>query len=158
MHSNSKKKLKKMISVSIVIALVFLSLFVVISFAHSGDTDSNGGHYDSSTGEYHYHHGEPAHQHNNGECPYETSDFSISFSKILLYIVGLLTFPLIVNMLIGGLISMLWDFISSKRKKTEPTPEEQLLIDEKVDKIYGFISIALFIIEIIVWTIIVFQW
>lgn len=43
---------------------------VVIAFAHPGGTDGNGGHYDRSTGEYHYHHGYPAHQHEDGECPY----------------------------------------------------------------------------------------
>ena len=43
----------------------------MFTLAHSGGTDSNGGHYDRSTGEYHYHHGYPAHQHINGVCPYE---------------------------------------------------------------------------------------
>lgn len=44
------------------------------SAAHSGRTDKNGGHRDSSTGEYHYHHGYPAHQHENGVCPYNYDD------------------------------------------------------------------------------------
>ena len=38
--------------------IAFLIIFISISnisIAHSGRTDSNGGHYDSSTGEYHYH-------------------------------------------------------------------------------------------------------
>ncbi len=57
----------------VVLLIIFMSLFT-ISFAHSGRTDSNGGHYDRSTGEYHYHHGYPAHQHNaDGSCPYETN-------------------------------------------------------------------------------------
>ena len=56
----------------LLLLIVFISIFT-LSFAHSGRTDSNGGHYDSSTGEYHYHHGYPAHQHNaDGSCPYET--------------------------------------------------------------------------------------
>ena len=42
----------------------------LICFAHSGGTDSNGGHYNRYTGEYHYHHGEKAHQHPNNICPY----------------------------------------------------------------------------------------
>ena len=42
--------------------------------AHPGRTDAQGGHYDRSTGEYHYHHGYPAHQHENGECPYDFDD------------------------------------------------------------------------------------
>ena len=56
----------------ILLLILFISI-LTMSFAHSGKTDSNGGHYDSSTGEYHYHHGYPAHQHNaDGSCPYET--------------------------------------------------------------------------------------
>ena len=56
------------------ILLSFIFIAPIVSFAHSGKTDSNGGHYDSSTGEYHYHHGYSAHQHNaDGSCPYETS-------------------------------------------------------------------------------------
>ena len=37
--------------------LLFLLLTQVcfLSFAHSGRTDSNGGHHDRKTGEYHYH-------------------------------------------------------------------------------------------------------
>ncbi len=42
--------------------------------AHSGRTDSNGGHHDyknvSGLGSYHYHHGYPAHLHPDGICPY----------------------------------------------------------------------------------------
>lgn len=45
-------------------------LFLFPASAHSGDTDSSGGHYNHSTGEYHYHHGYPAHQHIDGVCPY----------------------------------------------------------------------------------------
>lgn len=44
--------------------------------AHSGRTDSGGGHHDyknaSGLGSYHYHHGYPAHLHENGVCPYDT--------------------------------------------------------------------------------------
>lgn len=58
--------------------------------AHSGRTDSNGGHHDyknkSGLGSYHYHcGGYPAHLHENGVCPYsgsgnvaEYDDFSVS--------------------------------------------------------------------------------
>lgn len=59
-----------------VLLLTLLVLFVP-SGAHSGRTDSQGGHTDRSTGEYHFHHGYPAHQHENGVCPYdfdETTD------------------------------------------------------------------------------------
>lgn len=58
-----------------VLFILLITLFSTpIVSAHSGRTDSNGGHYDTSTGEYHYHHGYPAHQHPNGKCPYEYDD------------------------------------------------------------------------------------
>lgn len=54
--------------------VVFLFMLVPFTFAHGGKTDSNGGHYDHDTGEYHYHHGYPAHEHENGICPYDYDD------------------------------------------------------------------------------------
>ena len=57
------------------VLLVLLIVSAIIpAFAHSGRTDSDGGHTDKSTGEYHYHHGYSAHQHTNGECPYDFDD------------------------------------------------------------------------------------
>ena len=53
---------------------IILSLCIFIS-AHSGGTDSKGGHHSGSS--YHYHHGHPAHQHadidgdGDEECLYE---------------------------------------------------------------------------------------
>jgi hypothetical protein len=55
----------------IILTLFFLALLSLYGMAHGGGTDENGGLYDSNTGEYHYHHGYPAHQHRNGECPYD---------------------------------------------------------------------------------------
>ncbi len=58
-------------------SLILMSIVIIILgscvavFAHPGKTDSDGGHFDRSTGEYHYHHGYPAHQHENGTCPYD---------------------------------------------------------------------------------------
>ena len=49
---------------------------------HSGKTDSQGGHYDYQDGGYHYHHGYPAHEHTNGECPYDFEDNEKDNSKI----------------------------------------------------------------------------
>lgn len=58
------------------IGALLLALFFVLScvnmFAHSGRTDSSGGH-NSPTG-YHYHHGYPPHQHDGGVCPYDYDD------------------------------------------------------------------------------------
>ena len=59
--------MKKVCCVLFVLAIILIPL---ITYAHSGRTDENGGHYDRSTGEYHYHHGYPAHQHPGGICPY----------------------------------------------------------------------------------------
>lgn len=64
-----KTKLKRIVAVAAVAIITITTVY-----AHSGRTDSSGGHYDRSTGEYHYHHGHPAHQHPNGVCPYEQKD------------------------------------------------------------------------------------
>lgn len=97
------KKVIVFIIITLIVAFVSLT-----GFAHSGGTDSNGGHYDRSTGDYHYHHGYPAHDHKdtNGdgikECPYATkttqkpvssssSSSSVSWGDILLCVANLLT-------------------------------------------------------------------
>lgn len=56
----------------IVLCVLIILMLAVTATAHSGRTDSSGGHYNHSTGTYHYHHGYPAHSHDNG-CPYESS-------------------------------------------------------------------------------------
>ncbi len=62
-----------------IIIICTLVLFVgTVTFAHSGRTDSSGGHKDngnvSGLGSYHYHHGMGPHLHTNGICPYSPSD------------------------------------------------------------------------------------
>ena len=91
--------MKKTHNISIILLIIFLIFNLTITaFAHSGRTDSSGGHYDSSTGSYHYHHGYPAHQHTNGKCPYndvdnttnsenENNNFKLVFSKITIAVV-----------------------------------------------------------------------
>lgn len=75
MRKNSKKIL-------LTLLIVITSTFIGInSYAHSGRTDSSGGHKDnknkSGLGSYHYHcGGNPAHLHTNGVCPYSTSSSS----------------------------------------------------------------------------------
>ncbi len=69
------KSLFKFISALSIILLCFTTN---ISYAHSGRTDSNGGHKDnknvSGLGNYHYHcGGHPAHLHTNGICPYNSN-------------------------------------------------------------------------------------
>lgn len=65
------------------ILLLVLSIFAIETdaYAHSGRTDSSGGHRDnknkSGLGNYHYHcGGYPAHLHTNGICPYSSSSTS----------------------------------------------------------------------------------
>ena len=53
----------------------------IVAEAHSGRTDSHGGHRDnknkSGLGSYHYHcGGYPAHLHENGVCPYQSTGSS----------------------------------------------------------------------------------
>lgn len=62
---------KRKIFLSLLLVFCLTSALCTITvFAHSGNTDGNGGHYNHFTGEYHYHHGKPAHEHPNGICPY----------------------------------------------------------------------------------------
>ena len=72
--------MKKHCKILLSIVLCFF-IFSIAASAHSGKTDSSGGHYNRSTGEYHYHHGYPAHQHQNGKCPYEFDDQTDHSSK-----------------------------------------------------------------------------
>lgn len=75
-NKNMKYKVKKIVTI---VLLCVLSIAICnITFAHSGKTDSNGGHKDnknkSGLGSYHYHCGEyPAHLHTNGVCPYSSN-------------------------------------------------------------------------------------
>lgn len=68
-----------MISIFVLSALM-LGNVVLSASAHSGGTDSRGGHTNRSTGEYHYHHGYSAHDHydmdgdGDVDCPYSFKD------------------------------------------------------------------------------------
>lgn len=71
--------MKRKISYVLIICISLLSMFSFMSFAHSGRTDSSGGHHDyknkSGLGSYHYHcGGYPPHLHQNGVCPYAPKD------------------------------------------------------------------------------------
>ena len=71
------KKRKIITKIMLVIPIVIILLTNGV-YAHSGRTDSSGGHRDnknkSGLGSYHYHcGGHPAHLHSNGVCPYSTS-------------------------------------------------------------------------------------
>ncbi|MFC3906451.1 YHYH domain-containing protein [Clostridium disporicum] len=77
--------INKKITKTIIALLVAMPLTTQLAFAHSGRTDSNGGHKDnknkSGLGSYHYHcGGNPAHLHNNGGCPYSSTSSSVGSS------------------------------------------------------------------------------
>ena len=68
---------------AVILVILCVFLLTLDSWAHSGRTDSRGGHRDnknkSGLGSYHYHcGGHPAHLHPNGVCPYSSSSLSSS--------------------------------------------------------------------------------
>ena len=72
------KRFFKKISIYTMTAMLAFSTVPGTVQAHSGRTDSSGGHHDnknvSGLGSYHYHcGGNPAHLHNGGVCPYSSS-------------------------------------------------------------------------------------
>ncbi len=80
-----KNSYKKIFIIILMIIYIILC-FSFNCFAHSGRTDSNGGHKDnqnkSGLGSYHYHcGGNPPHLHSNGVCPYSSSKSSKSSSS-----------------------------------------------------------------------------
>lgn len=78
-----KNKGKIITAISIVLITILVGLN---TYAHSGRTDSSGGHKDnqnkSGLGSYHYHcGGHPAHLHTNGVCPYSSTSSSSGSSS-----------------------------------------------------------------------------
>ncbi len=77
------KKNKKLLFKITNIFIIFILFVTANTYAHSGRTDSSGGHKDnknaSGLGSYHYHcGGYPAHLHTNGVCPYKSGSTSSS--------------------------------------------------------------------------------
>lgn len=77
------KAFKKLVTMMVCLSVLFS---YTISSAHSGRTDSSGGHHDyknkSGLGSYHYHcGGYPPHSHSNGVCPYSSSSSSSKSSS-----------------------------------------------------------------------------
>jgi hypothetical protein len=70
------------------ISILFIILLVLpLILAHSGRTDSRGGHRDnqnkSGLGSYHYHcGGHPPHLHDGGVCPYDNNSYSNSSNAV----------------------------------------------------------------------------
>jgi len=79
------KKFFKKISIYTMTAMLAFSTVPGTVQAHSGRTDSSGGHHDnknvSGLGSYHYHcGGHPAHLHDGGVCPYSSSAATLDTS------------------------------------------------------------------------------
>lgn len=76
----------------IIYAILLVCILGLSASAHSGRTDSDGGHNDNINGGYHYHHGYPEHQHPNGKCPYDnntkTSDNNLDDFKQVFFSIG----------------------------------------------------------------------
>ena len=72
----------------VVILICFVILSICISaFAHSGRTDSNGGHYNRATGEYHYHTGEYAGRDSSSGVPWYVPYLIFLIIVILAYLI-----------------------------------------------------------------------
>lgn len=68
--------MKQKLLINFLLAIILSLSTPLTALAHSGGTDSRGGHIDHSNGSYHYHHGYPEHHHydmdDDGiiDCPY----------------------------------------------------------------------------------------
>ena len=67
---------RRTINISVAVLLVMFLVMPAVAHAHSGRTDSHGGHRDrrnvSGLGPYHFHHGEAPHLHPGWVCPYDS--------------------------------------------------------------------------------------
>lgn len=86
----------------IALSILLLLILPLTVYAHSGGTDSQGGH--RSPDGYHFHHGKPAHQHINGVCTYDI----FTYVMLGLFVVGVL-----------GLLAYAYvrDFIEKRKEK-----------------------------------------
>lgn len=81
----NKKNVTSKVAIICVIVITLL-IMPLKNFAHSGRTDSSGGHKDknnvSGLGSYHYHcGGNPPHLHEGGVCPYSSTTTSTTSSS-----------------------------------------------------------------------------
>lgn len=151
----------------IVLFVALFSVLTVSANAHSGDTDSSGGHYDHSSGGYHYHHGYPAHNHydmdgdGDLDCPYNfndktnhgnssgnsgTSDTSITFLDVVKAILTLIPLSLVtlyLSYIVVGVVGVPIAHFAEKYFKIN--------IEDKMDRILHnsiiVVSIILIVLE-----------
>ncbi|MBO5969395.1 MAG: YHYH domain-containing protein [Clostridia bacterium] len=122
--------------------IIFLFSLVITSFAHSGRTDSNGGHYDRSSGTYHYHcGGHPEHQHPNGVCPYSNSfDEEENIAEVIQMwifgiVVGIVIILITVNLILGKIKDDRFDRIRSEAvKQQEEAQKYKQLYSESMNR------------------------
>lgn len=108
--------------------ILFLGLLVTTeNFAHSGRTDSNGGHYDRSTGIYHYHNGGTT-QYSDDE---EIQDTEINFTDTTDYTGQIESLKTQVENLEEKVIRKESSIEELKTKLKEKTNEIHTLEDEK---------------------------
>ena len=125
--------------------LILAFLFSFQAFAHSGGTDSNGGHYDNINGGYHYHHGHPAHDHPNGECPYVISkENEEKKNSKTLTIIFLCTTPLMAAFPMSILISIIGPFFYFLSDKIS-------FFKKHEDKLETYLYVICYIVGIILW-------
>lgn len=114
-------------AVVLFLCAILLTVCCVPVGAHSGNTDSHGGHYDRSTGEYHYHHGYSAHDHEDGECPY-------AYVKIILSIICLAIFALPAILFWKFLLSVMFQKPTSDAaesdNKSKDTPYPKIKVQD----------------------------
>lgn len=131
--------------IALVLVVFALSLSSLALFAHSGKTDSKGGHWDHSTGTYHYHHGYEAHQHYDmdgdgvNDCLYEkiNSDSAPkdtpSGLKVLLKFIG--AFALfwvicyyIAIIIVDTVVALIYRCVAKKTLEEEPRKKAMKII------------------------------
>lgn len=128
--------MRKIIS-GFLLLIAFIFTLTTYTSAHSGRTDSNGGHLDHSTGEYHYHHGYPAHDHydidgdNIKDCPYE---FSSKKERIVpMWVYWLFALLLITSFAVGFIVKSQQSSkqiieIKNEHKRTEQAQNNKIKI------------------------------
>ena len=111
-------RLKRFCITSVCFILIIISFAVQVN-AHSGRTDANGGHHVSATGGYHYHcGGNPAHQHENGICPYDKTQDDDS-ENIQMWIFLIIVGCIIVLFVINSIVEKICERVNNRQANTE---------------------------------------
>ncbi len=101
--------------IAFLFSILLLLSISAVAFAHSGGTDTKGGHYDHIGGGYHYHHGYPAHDHKGGECPYRNNSTSVENELTSDDVSGILFISSIIGLMMGSPLVLILDKIKSQK-------------------------------------------